>query len=244
MKEFYERTYCKNQGGQPKSSLYRLVLRGTFGRLIATRYDLAYAFLPGGGSILDVGCGGDLTVMPLLDKYQEVYGVDISEVCVGSVNERFRDNPRIHVRVEDVNRRLGFCGATFDTILALAVLEHVFDPYHFVEECFRLLKHNGTLVLLVPNVAWLGNRLRLAMGRLPVTSSGEEGWDGGHLHYFTIGSLKRLLQNKGFKVKRVAYGGPSRRFWGSLLSMEILVVAEKSLSPMCSGPSCDGSTTS
>jgi hypothetical protein len=54
-----------------------------------------------------------------------------------------------------------------------------------------------------------------------------EGWDGGHLHYFTAGSLKKLFREAGFQSIKMAYGGPSRRFWGSLLSVEIMIMGIK-----------------
>jgi hypothetical protein len=61
-------------------------------------------------------------------------------------------------------------------------------------------------------------------------ASNTEGWDGGHLHYFTRTSLKKLFQDEGFKVVKVTSGGifaRPRRIWGSLLAADILVVGVK-----------------
>lgn len=57
-----------------------------------------------------------------------------------------------------------------------------------------------------------------------------EGWDGGHLHYFTRASLKKLFQDEGFKVVKITNGGifaRPRRTWGSLLGADIVVVGVK-----------------
>ncbi len=227
VKEFYEQMYADNHSNLKKPALYSAILGHLLARFMRNRYELVFQVLPAGNSILDIGCGDELTLMPLRNKYREVYGIDISTPRIARMQKQFGNDPGIHLSVADVNEKLGFADASFDTIMTIAVLQHIFDPYHIVRESYRLLKPGGTLVVHVPNLAWLGNRLRLLMGRLPVTSSAKEGWDGGTLHYFTISSLKGLFEKEGFKVTKIAYGGPSRKFWGSLLSEEVLIAGIK-----------------
>ncbi|MBA7700763.1 Ubiquinone biosynthesis O-methyltransferase [subsurface metagenome] len=140
VKEFYEKMYQDDRPDKPKPSLYTSILEHTLGRFGVNRYELTYQVLPGGNSILDIGCGEDLTLMPLWNKYREVYGIDISKPRIERMQKRFGNNPSIHLSVQDVNNRLSFEDASFDTITAIAVLEHIFDPYHFMKECHRLLK--------------------------------------------------------------------------------------------------------
>jgi len=203
VREFYERIYQDDKPNQPKPSLYTSILERTLGRFGVNRYELTYQVLPGGNSILDIGCGEDLTLMPLWNKYREIYGIDISKPRIERMQKQFGNNPSIHLSVEDVNNRLSFEDASFDTITAIAVLEHIFDPYHFMKECHRLLKPGGQLIVHVPNVALLGNRARLLIGKLPVTSGTEGDYAAGHLHYFTKASLKKLFQEEGFKVTKI-----------------------------------------
>jgi ubiquinone/menaquinone biosynthesis C-methylase UbiE len=227
VKEFYEKMYADNHSNLRKPALYSTILGRILARFMRNRYELAFQALPGGDTILDIGCGEELMEMPLRDKYQEVYGIDISAPRIARMQKQFGNDPGIHLGVADVNEKLDFEDASFDAVMVIAVLPYIFDPYHLMKESYRLLKPGGFLIVHVVNAAWIGNRLRLLMGRLPVTSSAEQGWDGGALHYFTAGSLKRLFHEEGFKVTRVAYGGPSRKFWGSLLSLEILIAGIK-----------------
>jgi SAM-dependent methyltransferase len=226
VQDFYESIY-RGDKPKPKPSLYSRVLTATLGRLLVNRYDMTYEILPGGDTILDIGCGDDLRMMPLADKYNKIYGIDISPTRIERMQQQYGNNPNIKLSVQDINDVLDFQDAFFDTVIALAVMEHILDPYHFMEECRRLLKPQGCCIVHVPNAAWIGNRLRLLAGRIPVTSGSGDDWAAGHLHYYTRSKLKKVFREYGFRVARFAYGGPSRRLWGSLLSNSILVVGIK-----------------
>ncbi len=225
VKEFYEALYGDDSTRKVKLPFLYRKLR----RFELDRYELAYQIAPGGDSLLDIGCGDGDLLFRLKDKYREVWGVDIAEARVARIQKKFGDKSSIHASVEDANRQLSFRDGSFDTITVIAVLEHIFDPFHLMKECHRLLRKGGALIVEVPNVAWLHNRIRLLMGKLLVTSDGV-GWDGGHLHYFTRASLKKLFLDEGFKVVKVTSGGifaRPRRIWGSLLGADILMVGIK-----------------
>jgi len=107
----------------------------------------------------------------------------------------------------------------FDAVFALDILEHVFDVFAFVGHCQRILAPGGALFLRVLNVAYARHRLALLAGRLPVTASwfgprGDltawrrtYGWDGGHLHYFTLPVLRDLLTESGLHIERITDAG-------------------------------------
>lgn len=48
---------------------------------------------------------------------------------------------------------LGFRSGSFDTVLCLQVLEHVFEPIRMVEEIGRVLKDGGKAVFLIPQTS-------------------------------------------------------------------------------------------
>jgi len=41
----------------------------------------------------------------------------------------------------------------FDAVTAFELIEHLFDPDHFLKEVYRVLKPEGTFVLSTPNLA-------------------------------------------------------------------------------------------
>ena len=221
-KEFYEEMYSDPANRKQKLSFLYRKLR----RFELNRYDLTCQVAPGGDSLLDIGCGDGELLILLRDKYKELWGIDIAQPRIDRISQKIGGDSNIHVRVEDVERRIDFEDERFSTILAVGILEHVFAPYHIMQECRRLLRQKGTLIATVPNVAYLPNRVKLLFGKLPVTSNSLEGCDGGHLHYFTRASLIRLFKEEGFEVVKITSSGifaMPRRIWGSLLAGDILI---------------------
>jgi ubiquinone/menaquinone biosynthesis C-methylase UbiE len=225
VKEFYEKMYGDERTDRPKSAFLYRKLR----RFELNRNDLTFENTPEGGMLLEIGCGDGELLFKLKGKHREVWGIDIAKPRIDRIKKKLENEVGVRVRVEDANQRLDFEDEYFDTIVASDVLEHLFNPYHFIEECYRLLRSKGILIVHVPNVAYIPNRIRLLFGKLPITSN-EVGWDGGHLHYFTRLSLKRLFKKEGFVVVKIAYGGifaKVRRIWGSLFCGDILIVGVK-----------------
>ncbi len=131
----------------------------------------------------------------------------------------------------------------YDVVIALDIMEHVLDVFGFMDNCFRVLKPGGWLLLRVPNIAYVTHRVTLLGGGLPVTASwfGREGdlgawravhgWDGGHLHLFTIPIVTNLLTCAGFELSSCSDPGTRfekyRKLWPALLFSNPLFVARK-----------------
>jgi 2-polyprenyl-6-hydroxyphenyl methylase/3-demethylubiquinone-9 3-methyltransferase len=213
-------------------------LRKVFRRFDVHREDLVFDLLDGGDRFLDVGCGSGSLVFRAKEKYQEAYGVDISEFCIREAEERKRkqsgEGAPIHFSRGNVGERIDFPDGMFDTVASVAVIEHVFDLYGVVGEIRRVLKKEGVFVIEVPNIAYLRYRIELLFGKLPVTSTPHNwrdvGWDGGHLHYFTRKTLCGLLDETGFEVLKVTGAGlfgSIRSVYPSLLTGDLCVKARK-----------------
>lgn len=131
----------------------------------------------------------------------------------------------------------------YQVVIALDIMEHVFDIFGFLEHCKRILDENGLLILRVPNIAYIRHRIALMFGSLPITASwfGPKqdltawakcyGWDGGHLHSFTLPILYKLLERSGFRVEICRDSGARfeklRNIAPRLLYANPLIVARK-----------------
>jgi len=145
--------------------------------------------------VLDVGCYNGRIGSLLKANGNKVFGVDLSEQALRMAQEK-----GIICLKADAVESLPFKNKTFDVVIAAEIIEHVFNLDNFILEIKRVLKTDGSLVLSTPNVASLGRRLLLLLGRNPMIEIGIETESAGHIRYFVKESLFRLLAKYGFKI--------------------------------------------
>ena len=175
--------------------------------------------------ILDVGCGdGNFSVLlKEACKAKEVYGIEISEKGAEMARKNGVKCYQLDVDEED----FPFEDNYFDAVTAFELIEHLFDPDHFLDEVCRVLKPEGIFVLSTPNLASIHNRIALLFGYQPFSmnpshryrvghiteifnlhkSNPDEGVkrEADHIHLFTLKALKMLLHRYNFKIVKV-YG--------------------------------------
>lgn len=178
--------------------------------------------------LLEIGCGNGEPLRWLAQAFgfEDALGVDIAL----PEDAGLEAEGDVRFIQGDFNYPLPVPDGSVDLLLAMMVVEHVFDPFAAMEEIRRLLAPSGVAVINLPLVAELKNRLRLLAGRLPVTSRPyaswykDRQWDGNHLHYFTVESIQRLCSETGLTWVSHA---PVGRFmmlknaWPTLLASEL-----------------------
>lgn len=187
-----------------------------------SRIDVAFGLLDKGDKLLDIGCGNGILCEMARSKYANVYGADISKNALGHIKEK--SFTPILTNLNSMG--LPFKNDVFDTVTCLDVIEHVLDPYLIVSEVWRVLRENGTFILITPNIGYIKHRISLLLGKFPTTSGDKELYDGGHLHYFTFSDIERLLHKFGFNIieKKGVFG---RNFLPQIFSGGIAIKAVK-----------------
>jgi len=217
----------------------------SFLRKIFKKYDIhrvavAVSLLEKGNNLLDIGCGEGSLLLMAKNKYTNLYGVDIDAYRLEVARKNFKKEKienKVILKVEDINKGLGFENNFFDAVTIIATLPFIYDPFFVIQEINRVLKDEGILVVQVSNIAYIKHRMKLLFGKLPITTHPynldnweELGWDRGALHYFTISSLRWLLELQGFKIEKITGSGlfaTLRNWWPSLLSGDICIKARK-----------------
>lgn len=159
------------------------------------RQEAALRLVEPGRALLDAGCGRGAVAAALAERFGEVYGLDADEQSLAVAARRGVQTARL-----DLDREpLPFPEARFDAVLSLEVIEHVRDPAAYIRELARVLEPGGRLYVSTPNVRFLGYSGQLLLrGRFPLTSLDQDGWQGGHIHFFTSADLEQLLRASGF----------------------------------------------
>ena len=142
------------------------------------------------GKILDIGCGRGLVLDVMRRGGWSTIGTELNE-----------ETASYAIKVYDLKVftggiiQLQLPAESLDAININQVLEHLKNPNEVLEECGRLLKKEGLLVISVPDL------------RSPQFSLGKENWFlldlPFHLFHFTEEGLSRLLKKNGFKIKNI-----------------------------------------
>jgi ubiquinone/menaquinone biosynthesis C-methylase UbiE len=241
LEDFYNDKY-KNQ--QIRTSVVSIVKnpkdRFEMAELIAKNY---------GGKYLEIGAGSGLVAAKIERNYERIVLTEMSDVRAKKLRETFMDNNKISIVYNDIEKdSLAYPDNYFNVVVMLAVIEHLIDPISALKKIYQKLSKGGILILDTPNVAKWTNRIKLLFGRFPSTASTDEGllcydkktpvrlYDEGHLHYFTLRSISKILMEfVGFnKIKYYGYGSilanKSPYFLAKLLPKlfsDIFVVASK-----------------
>jgi len=159
------------------------------------------------GRCLDAGCGEGLVSFAIGSDRPGItlYGADISATRLARAASRV---PASRLVAGDL-LRLPWRTGSFDAVVCCEVLEHLPDPGAVVEELFRVMKEDGTLLVTVPD------RQRLKWYMCP--QCGTKVYKDGHVRSFTPGDVRDLLKT-GEDVRVIPIGRPWRMFARRLLS--------------------------
>tara|TARA_B100000315_G_scaffold179439_1_gene168181 strand:+ start:122 stop:1111 length:990 start_codon:yes stop_codon:yes gene_type:complete len=142
------------------------------------------------GKIIDIGCGRGLFLDIMRRGGWDVVGAELNEETASYAEHVYG----LKVYAGEIAKR-SLAQKSFDVIHVCGVLEHSKEPDTVLSEARRLLKSGGLLVVLVPDI----RSFEFKFGR--------EKWFHldlpFHLFHFTEKGLVQLLQNKGFKIRRV-----------------------------------------
>lgn len=99
--------------------------------------------------VLDIGCGEGTRLAGLIknNKNKEGCGIDISKTAIQLAKTNY---PYLKFIKSDIEK-IPFKDNSFDLIYSAYVLEHLDNPEKLLIEAKRLLKSNGTLILIAPN---------------------------------------------------------------------------------------------
>lgn len=143
-----------------------------------------------GKYLLDVGCGNGQFMAEMSKLGWKVIGIEPDEEAARIVRERFGFKV-LSVALEEAK----FPDDSFDVITINHVIEHVYDPLVLLAECYRVLKPDGKLVVVTPNINSLGRWLFGKAWR---------GWEPPrHLFLFKPQTLYRCITCAGFKILKL-----------------------------------------
>ncbi len=164
--------------------------------------------------VLEVGCQSGILCHELMQRGHEPYGMDIAEELIADARIKY---PQIKFELGDCEKEIPFEDKYFDVVWAGDIIEHIHYTDTFVNEINRVLKIGGLFILTTPMHSKLKNLIICL-------SNFEKHFDPEfpHLRFYTLKSLRRVLQKRGFHIISQKYIGRI-----ALLANSLFVVAEK-----------------
>ena len=190
--------------------LYEEAFSGWSTGQVASRYLWLLGLLKArpGRRLLDVSCGNGYMLKAAAKAGLEIYGLDISPV---GIQQAYQLAPSVPAVCGDAEG-LPFPSNWFDYVTNIGSLEHYFHPDRGVREMARVLRPDGTALVLVPNAYSL-------FGNIPYV------WRHGDIfvdeqpiqRYATRQRWSRLLEENGLTIlQTVGYDRELPRTWPDL----------------------------
>src|SRR5579871_5222591 len=110
-----------------------------------------------GSRVLDAGCGNGFFARQLHEKGFDVVGMDLDESGIFHARKLC---PSVRFEVGSVYDDIGaLFGRQFDVVVALEVIEHLYDPRTFVTRVQECLRPGGLFILSTPYHGYVKNLL-------------------------------------------------------------------------------------
>jgi SAM-dependent methyltransferase len=187
----HRRRHRANPLHQPKPATY----------FDATQWDAIEALQRQGieaKRVVEVGCSSGATAKVLRERVKAEYyvGIEVSPEAAELARGRLDK-----VYVADIEQTspaaLGLAAGDFDLLVALDVLEHLYDPWETLAELAELLRPGGYAVLSIPNVRHVTVFDELARGNWTYAGAGL--LDATHLRFFTFNGIQALITGAGLQ---------------------------------------------
>lgn len=148
--------------------------------------------------ILDIGCASGCLTSQIATFFSkaDVFGVDSYKKAIEFGRKTY---PNIKFKFADAHK-LPFNNQSFDLITCIETLEHLEDPRGAIQEMYRCLKNNGTILIgqdtdnLFFKIIWvIWTRTR---GKV---------WCNSHVHPYNPKELEELFRVYDFKIVEKKY---------------------------------------
>ena len=166
--------------------------------------------LDGVQSICDLGCGNGHISGRLAALGYRVTGVDAS---ASGIEIARRSYPGVEFNHALIDRDLSL--GQFDLVISSDVIEHLYRPSDLLEAAAKSLKPRGQILLGTPYHGYLKNLVLAATGKLDAHFSALH--DGGHIKFFSVNTLSKLVRAHGFEDLRFTFYGRAPWLWKNMI---------------------------
>lgn len=147
--------------------------------------------------VFELGCGNGSVAQAMSDHGWEVTGVDPSKE---GIEQARQSRPHLNLHEGSAYDDLATQFGRFPVLVSLEVVEHVYAPRDYAHTVYQLLEPGGVAIISTPYHGYFKNLALAATGKLDAHFTAL--WDYGHIKFWSMNTLRTLLEETGLEVDR------------------------------------------
>ena len=143
--------------------------------------------------LFELGCGNGSVAARFARLGFDVTGVDPSAEGIQQAHQQF---PALNLHEGSAYDDLPAKYGRFPIVTSFEVVEHVYFPRKFAATLYNLLEPGGIAIVSTPYHGYLKNLALALTGKMDGHFTAL--WDHGHIKFWSMDTLRALLQEAGF----------------------------------------------
>jgi len=187
--------------GNLKQSDYKGIPEMAAYRLHSDIFELLKPYLKGKLYILDSGSGQGAFSQRLVDLGMVV---DACDIDTGQLKANVNRKIELDLNSEIPAEKFPY---KYDIILAFEIIEHLHNPWKYLDDCLKLLKKGGIIVLTTPNISNFISRLRFFM-RGSLLAFEKTDLKHGHITPLSFVQIENMCDQFKLEILEKGHAGP------------------------------------
>jgi ABC-2 type transport system ATP-binding protein len=153
--------------------------------------------LPNLGELVELGCGTGAFTETIVQKTNSMFATDLSDSLLAVARMRIGDHPKVTIQKENC-MATSFPSGALDGVFIANLIHVVESPSTLLQECSRILRNGGTIVIVTFTDHGMQLWEKIKMGLRFVKCWGKP---PAHTHSFSPNNLASIMNDAGFSVK-------------------------------------------
>ncbi len=153
--------------------------------------------LPELGELVELGCGTGIFTEMIVLKTKSMFATDLSDSLLAVARTRIGDHPKVTIQKENC-MATSFPSESLDSVFMANLIHVVESPSALLQECYRILRKSGILVIVTFTDHGMKFWEKIKMGLRFIKSWGKP---PAHTHSFSPEDLASMMKDVGFVIK-------------------------------------------
>ncbi len=153
--------------------------------------------LPELGELVEFGCGTGIYTEVIVSRAKSMIVTDLSDSLLAVARKRIGDHPKVTIQKENC-MATSFPSEVLDSVFMANLIHVIESPSTLLQECHRILRESGTLVIVTFTDHGMSLWEKIKMGLRFIKSWGKP---PPHTHSFSSEKLTSMIRDTGFSIK-------------------------------------------